>query len=488
MALLENSTQGTSLPSHDVEKGADPQEQDLPPRAGISSTRSIISLLILAYINLVTIMASFIGAAILPNMQASFKTDDHITGLISIVFMGSYVLSALVYGYLGDRCNRIWIMCVGMTIWSVVEFYISFIPDENFIQYLVLKALLGAAEASFSTLAPSIIDNLFVEDKRSRMLSIFNVAVPLGCGLGYVIGSTVTNALGGNWHWALRIPPALSILGVLLMIILVKEPSRGAADNRKSFSLKTWLSDMKQISKKRSFIFCTLGTTTVHFTVGAIGFWAPEFLLRARKILEETAPCQTAVCNYHDSMIFGILTVVAGIIGVVAGVEIAKRFKKYNPRADPLVCGFGMLGSAIFLFVAIYLANISLVATYVLIFIGDILLMMNFSIAADIRLYVVSPVRRTTAQAMSMMITHLFGDAISPLIIGGISNLTKRLDLYSTLWSFRSLQYALMACSFVVILGGGFFLLSSFYIEKDREKAEMVDEDCVLEDVIVTSP
>ncbi|XP_075181497.1 protein spinster homolog 1-like [Anomaloglossus baeobatrachus] len=268
-----------------------------------------------------------------------------------------------------------------------------------------------------------------------------------------------------------QISPSLGILGVLLIIAFVKEPSRGAAEgnNSKSFSLRRWISDVKQISKNRSFIFSTLGTKTVNFTAGAISFWAPEFLLRAQNILQENAPCQTDVCNYNDSMIFGILTVVAGIIGVVAGVEIAKRYKKYNPRADPIVCGFSLLGSAIFLFLAIYLANITLVATYVLIFIGHILLMMNFSISADICLYVVSPARRTTAQAMS-------------IILSRISNLTNRQNPDSARLSFHSLQYALWTCPFVVTLRGGFFLISSCFVEKDCEKAELEDEDCVLEE------
>ncbi|KAM4018756.1 protein spinster homolog 1-like [Anomaloglossus baeobatrachus] len=490
MALLDNSTKNTPLPSDDVEKGADPQEQDLLPRTGISHTCAIIILVILFYINLVTYMATSIGAAILPYLQASFKIDESGIGLISIVFTGSYVLFTLVYGFLGDCCSRKCIMCVGMAIWSVTEFCSSFTPDENFTQFLIIKGLTGAAAASYSTLAPSIIADLFVGDKRSRMLYIYNLAVPVGSGLGYIIGSTVTSALGGNWHWTVRICPALGILGVLLMIFLVKEPSRGPAEgnNSKSFSLRRWFSDVKLISKNRSFMFSTLGTTALNFTAGAIDICVPELLLRARKILQETAPCQTDVCNYHDSMIFGIVTVVAGIIGIVAGVEIAKRYKKYNPRADPLVCGFSLLGSAIFLFLAFYLANISLVATYVLIFIGEILLMTNFSISADICLYVVSPARTTTAQAMFMILSNLLGDAISPLIIGGISNLTNRQNPDSARLSFHSLQYALLACPFVVTLGGACFLLASFYIEKDCEKAEMEDEDCVLEEVIVTSP
>ncbi|XP_075181496.1 protein spinster homolog 1-like [Anomaloglossus baeobatrachus] len=403
MALLDNSTKNTPLLSHDVEKGADPQEQDLPPRTGISYTRSIIITVILFYMNLVTIMATSIGTAIVRYLQASFKIDDSGTGLINIAGEGPKFVK------------------------------VGNLSFKNFTQFLVIIGLSGAAGASFSTLAPSVIADLFVGVWCSRMLYIYNLAVPIGRG-----------AAEGN--------------------------------NSKSFSLRRWISDVKQISKNRSFIFSTLGTKTVNFTAGAISFWAPEFLLRAQNILQENAPCQTDVCNYNDSMIFGILTVVAGIIGVVAGVEIAKRYKKYNPWADPIVCGFSLLGSAILLFLAIYLANITLVATYVLIFIGHILLMMNFPISADICLYVVSPARRTTAQAMSMILSNLLGEAISPLIIGEISNLTNRQNSDSARLSFHSLQYVLWACPFVVTLGGGFFLISSCFIEKDCEKAELEDE------------
>lgn len=36
---------------------------------------------------------------------------------------------------------------------------------------------------------------------------------------------------------------------------------------------------------------------------------------------------------------------------------------------------------------------------------------------------------------------------------------------------FHSLQYALFTTSFVEVLGGGFFLITSLYIERDRENA-----------------
>lgn len=57
-----------------------------------------------------------------------------------------------------------------------------------------------------------------------------------------------------------------------------------------------------------------------------------------------------------------------------------------------------------------------------------------------------------------------------------ISDRISRGKPQSTLLTFRSLEYALMVCAFVGALGGGFFLATALFIQKDRKKAEMVSE------------
>ncbi|XP_066445074.1 protein spinster homolog 1-like [Eleutherodactylus coqui] len=85
-----------------------------------------------------------------------------------------------------------------------------------------------------------------------------------------------------------------------------------------------------------------------------------------------------------------------------------------------------MLGSAPFLFLALILADISLVATYVFIFIGGALISLRWAVLTNILLYIVPPKRRSTAQAMQITLSHLLGDAGSPYIIGAISELIQR--------------------------------------------------------------
>ena len=65
------------------------------------------------------------------------------------------------------------------------------------------------------------------------------------------------------------------------------------------------------------------------------------------------------------SLIFGLITCLTGVLGVGLGVEISRRLRRSNPRADPLVCAAGLLGSAPFLFLSLACARGSIVATYV---------------------------------------------------------------------------------------------------------------------------
>ncbi|XP_073514016.1 protein spinster homolog 1-like [Phyllobates terribilis] len=485
MASLFNSTPKMPLLLEDVEKGKDQQdedenceEQDLHARTGVSIVRSFIIVGVLTFINLVTFIAAFTFVGAISYLQSAFKMDDSKSGLISLVFTISSVLFGQIYGYLGDRWNRKYIMCAGMSFWSAIILCKSYVPNEYFTVFLLINGLSGAAEASFKITAPSIIADVFVGDRRSRALNLYYLAAPFGCGLGYIIGSKVTSAFGGAWQWAFRIISALGLVGVLLMAAFVKEPSRGAAEEKnKPLSFKGWLMDANQLRKNRSLLFSTLGTIMVKFVAAAFGFWAVTFLKRARALMLQKAPYQTQLSNYDDSLIFGGLTVISGILGVGTGAEIAKRCRKYNPRADPIVCAVGLLGSAIFLLLAIILADISLVATYVFIFIGTIFLTLNFSVSTDIRLYVVSPARRSTAQALSMAGSHLLGEAGSSYFIGLISDRIKSYNPDSALSNFRSLQYALMVCPFVLVFGGGFFFACALFVENDRKKAETESEE-----------
>ena len=53
------------------------------------------------------------------------------------------------------------------------------------------------------------------------------------------------------------------------------------------------------------------------------------------------------------------------------------------------------------------------------------LLNCNWAIVSDITLYIVIPTRRSFASATQILVSHAFGDAISPYLIGAIADWVK---------------------------------------------------------------
>ena len=59
---------------------------------------------------------------------------------------------------------------------------------QSFIGFLLLRSAIGFGESGFTSLAPTVLGDLFDSAKRSIVLALFYFAIPVGTGLGYIIG------------------------------------------------------------------------------------------------------------------------------------------------------------------------------------------------------------------------------------------------------------------------------------------------------------
>jgi len=57
------------------------------------------------------------------------------------------------------------------------------------------QGFVGIGEATFSIFAPSVLADFYPERDRTRILSIFYLAIPVGAALGYLAGGE----MGSNW-------------------------------------------------------------------------------------------------------------------------------------------------------------------------------------------------------------------------------------------------------------------------------------------------
>ncbi|XP_043641532.1 protein spinster-like isoform X4 [Drosophila teissieri] len=489
----------------------------IPPSAAVPSRLSSVgrsqwfTVTVLCFVNLINYMDRFTIAGVLTDVRADFDIGNDSAGLLQTVFVISYMVCAPIFGYMGDRYSRPWIMAVGVGLWSTTTLLGSFM--KQFGWFIAFRALVGIGEASYSTIAPTIISDLFVHDMRSKMLALFYFAIPVGSGLGYIVGSKTAH-LANDWRWALRVTPILGIVAVLL-ILLIKDPVRGHSEGSHNLEATTYKQDIKALVKNRSFMLSTAGFTCVAFVAGALAWWGPSFIYLGMKM----QPGNENIVQDDISYKFGLVAMLAGLIGVPLGSFLAQRLRGRYENCDPYICAVGLFISAPMVFAALVVPQTSESLCFFFVFVAQVALNLCWSIVADILLYVVVPTRRSTAEAFQILISHALGDAGSPYLVGAISEaimkhlhknpsdsgLTTELQSmsqvagtaitnatqaiteattslietahsavsqeYSDVEQFEGLQYALFSTSFVEVLGGIFFIFTACFIIKDKYNA-----------------
>ncbi|XP_064551827.1 protein spinster [Drosophila montana] len=460
----------------------------------------------LCFVNLINYMDRFTIAGVLTEVKQDFDIDNDNAGLLQTAFVVSYMIFAPLFGYLGDRYPRRLLMAVGVALWSTTTLLGSYM--HTFGWFITFRALVGIGEASYSTIAPTIISDLFVNSMRTKMLAMFYFAIPVGSGLGYIVGSK-TAQLANNWRWALRVTPVLGVFAVVL-ILLIKDPKRGESEGQSHMEPTSFFIDIKELIKNRSFMLSTAGFTCVAFVAGALAWWGPTYIHLGLKMQPGNENLQLDDVSYK----FGLVAMAAGLIGVPLGSVLAQYYRSRIENCDPYICAIGLFISAPMVFVGLIIPRTSGTLCFIFVFVAQVALNLCWSIVADILLYVVVPTRRSTAEAFQILISHALGDAGSPYLVGVISvAIKKRLSSSTTLLisqnsmqslsqvlenatetvtesikdmpypraaptddvlSFESLQYSLFSTTFVEVLGGIFFLITACFIIRDKAKATSV--------------
>jgi len=437
--------------------------------SGRPSLHKFCCVSILVFINLINYMDRFTISAVLPNIQKFYGINDTMSGMLSTSFILSFMFLAPVFGYLGDRYNRLVIMTFGILFWAGTTLAGSFVPSTYFWLFITLRSWVGVGEATYSTIAPTIIADLFTNEWRTAMLTVFYFAIPVGAGMGFIVAGEVEKATG-NWQSVMRITPAMGLVSVVLLWLILKhDPPRGEAEGS-TLQNTGWKSDLYHIMKNKSFIFSSLGYTCQCFIVGAVSFWVPTYIERAFILRGQDYDMADI------SRTFGLITAISGVVGVVSGTSIAGKWKlkAKTSKPDPWVSGIGLISSAPFLYFGLVYAQYNTSVTWVMVFIAEVLLCLDWAIVTDILLYTTVPTRRSLAEAVQILMSHALGDAGSSYLVGVLSDVNRRHLDNNVDSDFIALQRSLFVNPFVGIIGGLFFLICAWYIDADKEKVDLV--------------
>src|SRR5690606_2346779 len=159
----------------------------------------------------------------------------------------------------------------------------------------------------------------------------------------------------------------------------------------------------------------------------------------------------------HAGYVFGALLVVAGFGGTLAGGWLGDRLHERNRGGHFLAAGWGLLFAVPFAVLGILLS--SPWGYWSAVFICLFFLFFNTAPLNAALCNVVPAHMRSTAVAVNVLVIHMLGDAISPFIMGRISDATGSLGL------------GLLLAAAMIALGGLILVASSPVLRRTLEPA-----------------
>jgi MFS family permease len=378
-------------------------------------------------LNLLNYLDRYVLAAVLPKVQGELGLSNTVAGLLGTVFLAGYSATSPIFGALGDRMRRTLLIALGIFVWSAAT-CASGLAAGAF-SLLAARAFVGVGEASYATLSPTIIDDTTEETKKGRALAIFYAAAPIGSALGYLVGGFVEKRYG--WRAAFFVAGGPGV-ALALVSLLVFEPPRKVKEKP-----EVWR-DIRLLASIPRYRQAVLGYCAYTAAIGGFSFWAPKYLV-----------ARYAMDLGRGNFVFGLVTVLAGAIGTLAGGRIAdarvaraeaaaSRAKRRRDGGDAdgsaaqakeeafltsqlFVCALGSAFGAP-LAVACFLAPTSTLF-FVFAFLAMLFLFLGSSPINATLLRSVPTELRASAMALAILAIHALGDFWSPPLVGFLADI-----------------------------------------------------------------
>ena len=401
------------------------------------------ALLLLLVINLFNYIDRQILAALEPDIRTTFFAASDVnrmtkTGLLGVAFFVTYMISAPILGLLADRFSRWIIVGIAVILWSLASSASGL--AATFWILFATRIFVGIGEGGYGPAAPTILSDLFPIETRGRIMAIFCAAIPVGSALGYVIGGLIGVHLGWRWAFYLVAPPGL-LLG--LLCFWQRDP-RVPANHLAQRTSRRGISDYLNLFRTRSYLINCIAMTLMTFVIGGLGFWVPAYL-RYRN--------QSPAVGVT---IFGLITVVAGLVATLLGGVIADRLRSRFPGSYFWVSGIGMLIACPIFIVTLY---IPFPAAWIAMFLAIFFLFLNTGPSNTALANVSLPAVRATAFAANIFVIHALGDVQAFWLLGYIGGHTN-------------MHVAFLVVSGIIFASGLAWLLGVKYLPADTAAVE----------------
>lgn len=197
----------------------------------------LVIMLTIAYI--FSFVDRYILGLLVEPIKAEFDLTDIQIGWLLSAFTLIYGFVGIFMGWMIDRGKRIWIVSVGIALWSAAT--VATGMAKNFVQLFIARMSVGVGEATLSPATFSMIGDSFPPKKRGKPIAFYSSALPIGAGIASLVSAGIIAwaASGGSqslpffgelspWRFTLIVVGLPGIL-LALFFLFMKEPARRPA-------------------------------------------------------------------------------------------------------------------------------------------------------------------------------------------------------------------------------------------------------------------
>ncbi|MBP6111398.1 MAG: MFS transporter [Sphingobium sp.] len=346
-------------------------------------------------------------------------SDFQISLLQGGAFAVLYCVCAIPVGLALDRFSRRWVLFACVALWSLGAAGCGLVG--SFATLAVMRSLVGAGEAGFSTGAYSIVGDSFPLQRVSFAMSIFVMGGVMGAGIVFLLGGPLVNIIlnGGVSHW-----PGMGgfapwqqafivtgVPGVLMafLVFLFREPPRrrAASPSRQGAGYGEALRFIHQHWKVYTSIFMGFGLAYTS-TIG-LQLWLPAFFSRTHG----WAPKEIG-------FFLGIAQIVAALSLPVHGWVVDALYKRGRHDAHLLWCMVTVCLAIPFGVAIVLVSNPWIAVVCFGLYMTCILSTASMGPAAT---QIVTPQElRGRASAIYVLFTGLIGMTVGPGMVGWITD------------------------------------------------------------------
>lgn len=419
-------------------------------------------------------------------------------GALQSGFVIGFMVAAPVFAGLAHRFSSTKLIAAGMFVWCLSSLLAALAPSYEVL--LVARITIGVGEASFAGLAPAYIDDVAPPAKRTVWLSIFFAATAVGQALGYGVSGAMASALG----WRSTFYFETLLMAPFVVIFLFVPPPRllvhvvdasdadvvpgSIADYRDAAPSVVVsgrrgppprflvLAQLHNLLANPTYVSILLGYSAWMFVIGCLGVFLPTYVHQ-----------QLGLSKAVSSIVFGAVTVLAGIFGTAAGgwaVDGRKGLTPYERNCFSLRFAavlialggvFCTMGAAI---------GTTVWSFFPLLFVGEFLIFMTTGPVNAVSLACVDANDRSMAMSAMIFGIHLLGDLPSPVLVGQVMQ-TVRLTYYPGVTAEGELRHdgdrwVITGLCTILLIGGAFWgLAARLYASQFRPRT--VGADVVLD-------